>query len=376
MASTPSDIPPEAPSLLTIDLAALRKNYRKIKSLAKDAACGVVVKADAYGIGAHRAVEALSAEGCDTYFIATLDEARLVRQVAPEATLYALDSLLPGTADLFAEIDLRPILGSVAEVEDWAALARARGQRLPAAFHIDTGMNRLGLRAGDLDEIIQPPSPLEDFDISLVMSHLACADDPDNPRNETQRQTFDALRAKLPPVPASLANSGGVFLGPAYHYDMVRPGIALYGGRAAKLGGQTMEPVVRLEGRILQVKQAEAGETVGYGATRMLKRATRIAIIAAGYADGYVRALGSSDARDGGPVYFGDHEAPILGRVSMDLIAVDVTGLPQELTARGALVELLGDHVGIDDLADIAGTIGYEILTGLGQRHHRVYLDE
>jgi alanine racemase len=376
MASTRADIPPEAPALLTIDLAALRKNYRKIKALANNAVCGAVVKADAYGVGARRAVEVLADEGCDTFFIATLDEARLVRHVAPQSTLYALGGLLPGTEALCAEIDLRPILGSLDEIEDWAAFARERGERLPAALHIDTGMNRLGLRAVDLEKLTNPPSPLEDFDVSLVMSHLACSDEPDNPRNETQRQAFEALRAMLEAAPASLANSGGVFLGPAFHYDVVRPGIALYGGRATKSGREAMDPVVHLDGRILQIKQAEPGETVGYGATHMLKRATRIAIVAAGYADGYIRALSSSDARDGAVVYIGEHEAPILGRVSMDLIAVDVTGLPQELAVRGAFVELLGHHVSVDDLAGIAGTIGYEVLTSLGQRYHRIYVDE
>ena len=376
MASRYADIPSEAPALLTIDLAALRKNYRKIKSLAKNASCAAVVKADAYGIGTRRAVAALAAEGCDTFFIATLDEARQVRQVAPQATIYALNGLLPGTEALYAEIGLRPILGSLAEIGDWAAFAREHSERLAAALHIDTGMNRLGLQVADIDRLVRSPSLLEDFDVALVMSHLACADDPDNPRNETQRLAFDALRARLSDAPASLANSGGVFLGAAYHYDMVRPGIALYGGRAARVGSQPMAPVVRLESRILQIKQAEAGETVGYGATRMLKRSTRIAIVATGYADGYARVLGSSDARNGALAYLGDHEAPILGRISMDLIAVDVTGIPDELAVRGAFIELLGDQVGVDDLADIAGTIGYEVLTNLGQRYHRVYLDD
>lgn len=368
-----TDIPPEAPAALTIDLRALRKNYRIIKDLAADAACAAVVKADAYGIGARQAVPALVEEGCDTFFIATPAEARLVREIAPNSVLYGLDGLLPETASLFAELDLRPVLSSVAEVEEWAAFAASHKNRLTAALHIDTGMNRLGLRAEEIDGLARDPSPLAAFDLSLIVSHLACSDEPDNPKNQIQRALFDQLRAKLADAPASLANSGGVFLGPDFHYDMVRPGIALFGGRAAAKGGPDMHPVVHLSARILQVKDAELGETVGYGATRVLERKSRVAIIAAGYADGYFRSL-SSGASDGRAfVYLGNHKASVLGRVSMDLIAVDVTDVPEEFAKRGGFVELLGAQIGIDDLADIAGTIGYEILTNLGPRFHRIY---
>jgi len=371
-----AEIPPEAPAVLTVDIGALRRNYRKLKELAAPAACAAVVKADAYGIGARRAVAALAAEGCDTFFVATLEEARLVRETAHEITLYVLDGLLPGTAPLFAALDARPILGSVDEIEDWAAFARGLDVRLCAALHLDTGMNRLGLRGEEFDRLVRSPQALEAFDIGLVISHLACADEPENPKNEVQRLAFDEMRGKLPPAPACLANSGGVFLGAAYHYDMVRPGIALYGGRATASDAAAMAPVVHMAGRILQTKRAEAGETVGYGATRTLERPTRLAIVAAGYADGYFRALGSSNAHAGAMAYLGDYRTPILGRVSMDLIAVDVTDVPADLAQRGAFVELLGTHVGIDDLADVAGTIGYEVLTRLGPRCHRVYVED
>ena len=372
-ADSRAEIPPEAPAVLTVDLGALRENYRKIKSLASGAVCAAVVKADAYGIGVAPAVAALGAEGCETFFIATPSEARLVREIAPRATLYALDGLLPGTAPLFAKLELRPILGSIEEIEDWAAFAAGHDGRLGAALHIDTGMNRLGLREAEIDRLAGESALLERFDISLVMSHLACSDDPENQKNEDQRAAFDRLRALLPEAPASLANSGGVFLGAPYHYDMVRPGIALYGARATLSGAEEMRPVVRLEGRILQVKHANPGETVGYGATQKLERPTKLAIVAAGYADGYFRALGASSAKPGADAYLGGHCAPILGRVSMDLIAVDITDVPAELGTRGNFVELLGDRVGVDDLADLAGTIGYEVLTRLGPRYHRIY---
>ena len=370
-----AESPPEAPAVLTVDLAALRENYRKIKSLSSNASCAAVVKADAYGIGVGQVVPALIAEGCDTFFIATPDEAREVREIAPAAQLYALDGLLPRTTPLFAELDLRPVLGGIDEVEDWAAFATTQSEPPRAALHIDTGMNRLGLRAAEIADLVADPALIGAFDLTLVMSHLACSDEPDNPKNEAQRETFDRLRAMLPPAPASLANSGGVFLGSDFHYDMVRPGIALYGGRATAAAGAEMTPVAHLAGRILQVKHAEPDETVGYGATWKLTRRTRLAIVAAGYADGYFRALSSSGGHARAKVYLDEHEAPVLGRVSMDLIAVDVTDVPDELAKRGAFVELLGGRVGIDDLAQTAGTIGYEVLTRLGRRYYRQYQD-
>ncbi len=369
-----TDIPPQVPAVLTIDLCALRQNYRHIKDFAQGATCAAVVKADAYGIGAVQAVGALMAEGCDTFFIATLEEARILQKIVRDSTLYALDGLLPGTSALFAELGVRPVLNSLAEVEEWATFCNSRGKRLGAAIHVDTGMNRLGMGDVELERLTRIPALLEAFDLTLVMSHLACSDDAKTAKNESQREAFDDIRTKLPSAPASLANSGGVFLGPDYHFDMVRPGIALYGGRPRAAGDNPMAPVVVLKGRILQIRHAAGGETVGYGASRTLKRPTRIAIVAAGYADGYFCGLSSDDRHDGAFTYVGDHKALLLGRVSMDLIALDVTDINEKLTPRGAFVELLGGHIGIDDLAQMAGTIGYEVLVSLGQRYHRVYL--
>jgi alanine racemase len=225
----------------------------------------------------------------------------------------------------------------------------------------------------ELDELVAEPGPLQHIDLTLVMSHLACADVPNNPMNAIQRQRFDVLRAKLPPAPASLANSGGTFLGPAYHFDLVRPGIALYGGRAHEGKPNPMRTVVRLAAKILQVRDLAPGTSVGYGATFRVSRPSRIATIACGYADGFLRALSVATGEAGPVGFIGEHPVPIVGRVSMDFITADVTDVPVELTRRGAWVEVMGERVTVDDLTDKAGTIGYELLSRLGPRVHRVY---
>jgi alanine racemase len=206
------------------------------------------------------------------------------------------------------------------------------------------------------------------------MSHLACADDPAHPKNDVQRQLFDTLRARLPNAPASLANSAGVLLGPDYAYDLVRPGIALYGGHPQRRGECPFRSVIHLKGRVLQVRQAAPGETVGYGASRTLERPSRVAVVSVGYADGLFRALSTRDGEDGLVAYLGSHPVPILGRVSMDLITVDVTDVPETVGKRGAWIELLGPNVSAHTLAAHAGTIDYEVLTSLGQRATRRYI--
>ena len=364
----------EASGLLTVDLGALRDNYRQLKAKAGAARCAAVIKADAYGTGAPQVVQALTAEGCDTFFVATLGEARAVRATAADVTVYVLDGLFPEAGPAFAEIGARPVLGSVPEIREWGAFCASRNEALPAAIHIDTGMNRLGLPPADVAEAAAESDALGAFELALVMSHLACGDEPDHPKNEAQRQAFDTLRAKLPAAPASLANSAGVMLGPAYHHDLVRPGVALYGGRALVEGPNPMKQVVRLEGRIAQIREVEAGETVGYGATWTFDAPTRVATVPIGYADGYFRILGSRDGHRGAVAYIGDHEVPIVGRISMDLITLDVGAVPEERARRGAMVELLGPHVTVDDVAALAQTIGYEVLTSLGRRYQRTYI--
>ena len=366
-------VPVDARAVLSIDLAAIRANWATLNRVSGRAECAGVIKADAYGLGLDEIAKALRDEGCRTFFAATLFEARRVRMVQPGATVYVLDGLMPGTEPIFSGFDLRPVLSSLLEVEDWARYCRETGRRGPAALHIDTGMSRLGLTAADVERLAGMPDLLAGFELKLVMSHLACADEPDNPKNEAQRQLFEQLRGRLPAVPASLANSGGVFLGPPYHYDLVRPGIALYGGRALEGRPNPMQPVVRLQAKILQVRACAPGETVGYGATFRTDRPSRIATVAVGYADGFLRALSGPGGKPGPVGYIGPYSVPVVGRVSMDLVTLDVTDVPDHLAHRGAWIEVIGSRTTVDDLTDMAGTIGYELLARLGRRVHRVY---
>ena len=366
-------IPLSARAVLTVDLNALRANWARLNQASGRAECAGVIKADAYGLGLAPIARALTNEGCKTFFVASVDEGRAARQVQPGATIYVLDGLLPGAEPHYAGFDLRPVLASLAEVRDWAAYARSRGRRLAAALHIDTGINRLGMHAAEVDQLAVSPDLLAAFETTLVVSHLACADHPDDPMNERQRERFEALRAKLPPAPASLANSGGVFLGPRYHFDLVRPGIALFGGRAHEGKPNPMQTVVRLTAKILQVREVGPGDSIGYGATYKVQRPSRIATIAVGYADGFLRALSVASGEAGPVGYIGDYPVPIVGRVSMDFITADITSVPPELARRGAWVEVMGHRVTVDDLTDRAGTIGYELLSRLGQRVYRIY---
>jgi len=362
-----------ASAILTIDLDALASNWRRLRELSHNAECAAVVKADAYGLGMQQAAASLSRAGCNTFFVATIAEAVSLRAILPDATIYVLGGLLPDTAPHFKRYNLRPVLNSETEVREWAKCA-ASGKTHPAAIHIDTGMNRLGLSASEVEALASAPQLWKMFELSLIMSHLACADEVGHPQNERQRRLFDTLRTKLPSAPASLANSAGILLGRQYHCDMVRPGIAIYGGKVQQIGDNLFDPVVTLFGRILQVRDVTPGETVGYGATRTLKQPTRIAVVAVGYADGIFRALSTKDEQPGLSVYIEGEAVPILGRVSMDLITVDVTSVPY--AQRGGWVELIGPNVSAQAMAHHAGTIDYEILTNLGTRALRRYIGD
>jgi alanine racemase len=361
-------------AVLTIDLGRLRANYRTLREKASGSECAAVVKANAYGAGTEETVKALVKEGCKTFFVATFNEALGVRKAAPQATVYVLDGFFSGSGESFEKINLRPVLCSIDDIRDWAAFCENKSAWLPAAIQVDTGMNRLGLPRKEVEQLAADTSLLDGFDCALLISHLACADEPGNPMNARQLKAFQDCRAMLPPCPASFANSGGILLGETYHFDLVRAGFAIYGGRAIERQ-PSLEAVVQLHARISQIHEAAAGETVGYGAAQTLDRPTRIATISIGYADGIFRCLGSNDRGSGLSGYIADHQAPILGRVSMDLITLDVTNMPDDLARRGQWVEIIGPHVSVDDLADEAGTIGYEILTSLSRRAQRVYVD-
>ena len=367
----------QAGGLLTINLDALAANWRTLRDRAQSAECAAVVKADGYGIGLEPAMRALGRAGCKTFFVAHLSEAARARAVSAGATIYVLNGLLPGTADAFAEQALRPVLGSRDEIGEWAAFCRGGGGRLPAAIHVDTGMNRLGLPTEEALALAGDPL-LSAFEPALLMSHLVSAEAPEDPVNARQIAAFARVREAFGRIPASLANSSGIFLPQRPHYDLVRPGYALYGGNPTPGSPNPMRPVVRLEARILQFRTVEAGETAGYNGTWTAPSRRRLATLSAGYADGFLRAGSATDVKacagtPTGEAIVASRRCPLAGRISMDLISVDVTGLPDGAVRRGDLVTLIGDDLTIDEVGERAGTIGYEILTSLGRRYARTY---
>ncbi|MBV9633495.1 MAG: alanine racemase [Methylobacteriaceae bacterium] len=363
--------PAEAPAILTIDLDALVANWRALATRVAPAECSAVVKAEAYGTGLP-AVRALAKAGCRTFFVAHLAEGRQVRTVMPDATIYILGGLLPETEATHAHFALRPVLGSGEEIARWRRLA-ATCDPCPAAIHIDTGMNRLGLSPDEARRLLISDDGLRGFPVALLMSHFVASEEPEAPINSHQIELFEELRALRPEIPASLANSSGIFLPQRPYFDLVRPGYALYGGNPTPGAPNPMRGIVKLQARILQCRTVEAGETVGYGATWTAPDRRRLATIGTGYADGFLRSGSPTDATAGGQAFIAGSHTPFVGRISMDLIVIDVTGVTTEAKA-GDLVELIGEHLPIDIVGRNAGSIGYEILTSLGRRYHRAYI--
>lgn len=351
---------------LTVDLTQLLDNWRRLKERAGGAEVAGVVKADAYGLGLEGIAAALAGAGCRTFFVAIPAEGLRLRAIAPDAVIYVLNGLAPGAAAAYGRARLRPVLGSPAEVAEWSSYRAAGGKAL-AALQIDTGLNRLGLTPAEAGPLAGRAAALG---ITLVMSHLACADQPDHPLNAAQLSAFRAVTRLFPGIPASFANSAALYLPADYHFDLVRPGIALYGG-AFRAAYPVLGAVAIAEARIAQIRCVAAGEPIGYGAKDHLDRAGRIAILSAGYADGYHRRAGSSRARAGASVHLHGREAPLVGRISMDLMAVDVTDIPE--ARRGDFAELFGPNIALDSVADRADTIGYELLTAIGRRYRRHY---
>src|SRR5450432_740693 len=361
-----------APGVLTVDLDAIVANWRKLEKTAVPAECAGVIKADAYGCGVEPVARALAAAGCKTFFVATLDEARAARAALPQATIYVLDGFFQTCGDAFAKINCKPVIGDLNELAEWDVFCRRSGWAGGAAIHVDTGMNRLGLTLAEAQGII-PRINAGDHGITLVMSHLACAENLNHPLNARQLATFREIASVFSGVPASLSNSSGVFLGAAFQFDLVRPGAALYGINPTPEADNPMQAVVELKARIVQIRNAEKGESVGYGGTWTARRPTRLAVVSVGYADGFFRAGSSNDGTRGAEVVVAGKRCPIAGRVSMDLIAVDVTDLEKNAARRGHLVTLIGEGISVDELAHHFGTIGYEVLTSLGPRYARVY---
>jgi alanine racemase len=331
-----------------------------------------VIKATGYGCGIEQIAAVLAKAGCKSFFVADLEEARRARVAAPDQAIYVLAGLMPNTGPAFADLRARPVIGSLLELAEWDAFCTANQWHGGAALHVDTGMNRLGISATEA-AALAPRIRAESHGITLLMSHLACAEIPNHPLNEKQMNLFQEIRFLYRGIPSSLANSSGVFLSSAAHCDLVRPGVALYGVNPTPGRTNPMRAVVTVEARILNVRHVRRGETVGYDATWTADRASRIAVAAVGYADGLSRALSASDTRPGADAMVAGQRCPVAGRISMDLLAIDITDLPEGTGRRGDFATLIGDEITVDDLAAAADTIGYEVLTGLSHRYHRVY---
>ena len=361
-----------ATGVLTVDLDAIVANWRKLEKTAVPAECAGVIKANAYGCGVEPVARALASAGCKTFFVATLDEARIARAALPAAAIYVLDGFFQNCGDVYAKLDVKPVIGDLNELAEWDVFCRRSGWAGGAAIHIDTGMNRLGLTVVEAQGII-PRINAGDHGITLVISHLACAEALNHPQNARQLAAFREIASLFSGVPASLSNSSGVFLGAPFQFELVRPGAALYGINPTPEADNPMQPVVDLKARILQTRNVEKGETVGYGGTWTARRPTRLAVVSTGYADGYFRAGGSNDGTRGADVVVAGKRCPIAGRISMDLIAVDVTDIEKNAARRGHVATLIGEGITVDELAHHFGTIGYEVLTSLGPRYARIY---
>jgi alanine racemase len=344
-----------APARLTIDLNALARNYHTLGAVS-GLPVQPVVKADGYGLGAAAVATRLMAEGARTFFVARGTEGLALREaLGPEPIIYILDGCHGDQAGTLKAANLRPVINHGQQQAAWAAVGGG-----PCGLQIDTGMNRLGFRPEDA------PEPFEG--LQLVMTHLACADEPSEPMNRRQRDAFAAATLKYPGVTRSFANSSGCFLGPEFQFDVVRPGIGLYGGGPEAKADPRIAPVATLTAEVLQTRDVPAGESVGYSRGFIADAPVRVATCATGYADGLIRATGTSGS---GQVWVHGETRRILGRVSMDVIAVDITGLD---VAVGDSIELFGANRLVDDAAKAAGTISYEMLTSVMPRVPRAYV--
>lgn len=356
-----------AGAILTIDLEAIVANYTLLRSRLGRTECSAVVKADAYGLGAVEVASALQAAGCRTFFVAHVGEGLTLREALPDARILVLNGMPVGTEEDFLAAGLIPVINSLRELAAWRERAVEIGRKLPAALQVDSGMSRLGLAPRDVDHIAADWTLLEPIEVVMVLSHLACADEPDHPANGMQRREFDRLRAMLPSAPASLANSSGIFLGSGFHYDLARPGSALYGINPTPSVSNPMRPVVHLSARIVQLRDVLPQAGIGYGHAARADGPMRLATISLGYADGWHRRGAAAAFLDG-------WRLPFVGRVSMDSIILDATECRKNMLQEGALVDLICPEQTVDEVASATGTIGYEVLTSLGRRFHRRYL--
>jgi alanine racemase len=362
----------ETGGTLTIDLAAIVANWQALSRQLLTVECAAVVKANAYGLGLKPVVAALANAGCKTFFVADIAEARIVRARAKHATIYVLHGFTLQCADVFIELAARPVINSMTELAEWDTFVAERAWQGGAALHVDTGMNRLGVSPEEA-AALAPRAQTQNHGIALILSHLACADISDHPLNAKQLKLFRELRGLYSGIPASLANSSGIFLGDAAYFDLARPGAALYGINPTPGRANPMTSVVELTGGIVQLRTVARDQTIGYGATWTARRNSRIAVVALGYANGLLRAGSAGDEHPGGAAIVAGKRCPIVGRISMDLLMVDITDLSDGAVRRGDFATLIGGELSIDEVAAAAGTIGYEVLTRLGMRCHLDY---
>lgn len=354
-------------SALVIDLDAITKNYRFLsKLLKKKTICSAIIKANAYGLGIPSIVKRLHQEGCQHFFVAQMNEGIEAKIYAPNAFVYVLNGIRKEDTALYQQHQLIPVLNSIDQILIWNQFAEKQNIFLPAILHFDTGINRTGLSPKEIYNLAL--NHLSHIEVHFLMSHLACAYQPDHPMNRQQLSLFQELCHNFPSLRRCFANSGGIFLGHDFHFDMVRPGLALYG---LGLGENSfLKPCVHLFGQIIQIETINIGDSVGYDATYVASKETRVATIGLGYADGYPRNLSHK-----GYVYLNGYTAPIIGRISMDLITVDVTEIPLHLCYIGGWVEFFGNNISLDRIAHEAQTISWEMLTKLGHRSDRFYID-
>ena len=356
--------------ILTINLAELGRNWRRLKSRMNFADCGASIKADAYGLGGDKAIVKLCKMGCKEFFVALIDEGISLRKALQRKSLDANIHILGGpmnTSETLVEYNLIPVLNSLKDIQYW----KKKHPQALADVHIDTGMSRLGLSPNDIQLLRTESEKIKGLNICFVMSHLACSEDANAEMNTEQLKSFRDALSIFPNCKASLANSSGIFLGDKYHFDLARPGASLYGVNPTPGKFNPMSGVIRLQGKILQVREINAPQTVGYGATFQAKKKLKLATVGVGYADGYLRSLSNK-----GVGYINEIPVPLVGRVSMDLITFDVSEISEQLAYPGGLIDLIGPNNPIDDLAISADTIGYEILTSLGSRYDRIYIDD
>ena len=359
-------------SVLVVDLKRLQSNYHVAKAMIKSPAnCGAVVKANAYGLGIVEVCKALYGAGCRHFFVAYLSDAIGIKKLVQGAEIYVLNGFHKSEYEEGYLQGFIPVLNSISDIENYNHFASHKKEKLPAVLHLDTGMGRLGLIDNEFDYILKKPDVIEALNITYLMSHLACADELTNKLNISQLSKFKEAAKQFPNTKMSLCNSAGIYLGEEYHFDLVRAGYILYGGNPSPyLIDSPVQQVAFLYGRVVRIKTLDHDQTISYGGRYKAKKGDKIATITCGYADGYHRIM-TGDAF----CYFEKYKLPVIGVITMDMIMVDINSIPESKLKDLKYVELLGDNIKIEKLAQSANTIGYEVLTSLGNRFNRIYIE-